>query len=218
MVRSAGAWPSTIAWMICGETQASDTAALQALCASLLGGDRFRASTMAEIALGNPNPLAHVPNALGNLTRIERKETWSNYEMMTPAVCALIEKLDEERLALVARVGVEVRGLVDHIHMSFGTPKASLAEMCRHIFNTRGGPAGPVGLETRYITEDVPYEWVPMLALARAAGVDLPGHEALTTTLSLVCRRDFRAENRLLDGHGTEQMGLAELCGFLGLA
>ncbi|TIP77164.1 MAG: NAD/NADP octopine/nopaline dehydrogenase, partial [Mesorhizobium sp.] len=76
-----------------------------ALCEKLFD-DRFvdRGSLMA-IAVSNLNPQNHMGIALCNLTRMERGETWSQGQNVTPKVGRLLEQLDEERLAIAAALG-----------------------------------------------------------------------------------------------------------------
>lgn len=183
----------------------ADTAPVTRLCADLLG-ERFNATTMACIALANVNPIAHAPNALCNITRIERGERWRNYEMMTPGVCAVIEALDRERLAVANRIGLTLPSLTQHINTSFGVPEGTLADMCAHILATRGGPDGPSELGTRYVTEDVPFGIMPVIAMGRAAGLDMATHVAVAAVLSTFYGRDFRRENTLLDLAGVEAL------------
>lgn len=170
-----------------------------ALCKSLFG-ERFRlVGDGLAIALSNLNPPIHMASALCNLTRIEKAEAWGNYDGITPAVARLIEALDEERLALAERCGVTVRSAEEHYRLTFGfAPGLSIAEMAAAVHERRKGPPGPTSLDTRFVTEDVPFGIVPLIELGRRLGMDLPLHAAGARLLSALYGRDLAADNDLL--------------------
>ena len=179
------------------------------MCTGLFG-DRFvLRDDLVAISLSNLNPQNHLAMALCNLTRIERGEDWPNYWGITPAVGRLMEALDAERLAVAAAYGVTVRTIIDHFHLSFDVPRGPVAEMAAAVQARGGGPLGPKSLDTRYITEDVPFGLVPTEALARAAGVAVPLHSAGIDMFGALVGRDFRAENDLLPGLGLERLDVA---------
>lgn len=183
------------------------------LCQALFG-DRFRLkSSPALIGMSNLNPPIHLANSLANLTRIERAEDWENYQCITPVVGRMIEALDTERLALAGRFGFEVRDVFDHYMMTFpGIRRGSVSEMAQQVYERAPGTMGPRSLETRYITEDVPFGLIPLCELGRRCGVPMPLHEAAIGTLSTYLGRDFRAQNGMLE------TVVAELQGRLGAA
>jgi opine dehydrogenase len=190
---------------------ASATAAGLAVCRALFG-ERFRArDDLLAISLSNLNPPVHMANALCNLTRMERGEAWANYDCMTDAVGRLIEALDRERLSLAAAFGLTVRSIQDHMHLSFDLPRGSVGEMARIVHARRGGPPGPTSLEHRYVTEDVPFGLVPLVAIARAAGVATPLHDAGIALFSALYGRDFARENDLLPALGIADLPAPQL-------
>ena len=163
-----------------------------------LFGDRFhpRANLIA-IQLSNVNPQAHLANALCNLTRMEKGETWDNYGGLTPSVSRLVESLDMERLAIAQAFGVKVRTMREHMSLSFDLPPMPLAEAAREVV-LRGGSPGPSTLKARWILEDLPFGIVPLIALADSAGVEVPLHRAGLTLFSALLGRDLASENDLL--------------------
>ena len=173
-----------------------------AQCCDLFG-DRFEATPdLLSVALANLNPQNHLAIALCNLTRMELGETWRQASHITPAVCRLIEALDAERLALAAAFGIQVRTVHQHIHLSYGVSIGSLAEMEHELAQRPGGVNGPATLDTRYVTEDVPFGLVPTLELAALMGVPMPLHEAGVRTMSALYGRNFAGENDLLPALG----------------
>ena len=190
--------------------EASGPALLQ-LCQALFG-DRFtpRAGLLA-IQLSNVNPQNHLAMLLCNLTRAERGEAWGNYWGITPAVARLMEALDGERLALAAACGVEVRTLHEHFHWSFGVPMGPMADMAAAVDARSPGVRGPASLDTRYISEDLPYGIAVTEALAAIASVPAPLHSAGVTMFDALCGQDFRAANTLLPALGLAGMDMRTL-------
>ena len=173
-----------------------------ALCTTLFGERFVPRDDLVAISLSNLNPQNHLAMALCNLTRMERGEEWGNYWGITPAVGRLMEALDAERLAVAAAYGTAVRTITDHFHLSFDVARGAVADMAAAIHARGGAPSGPKTLDTRYVTEDVPFGLVATEALARAAGVAVPLHTGGIDTFSALYGRDFRAENDLLPALG----------------
>ncbi|MFC0384973.1 NAD/NADP octopine/nopaline dehydrogenase family protein [Muricoccus vinaceus] len=192
---------------------AAAAAEMGALATALFG----HASPVAPSALGagiaNANPIIHAVLALTNVTRIERAEEWPQYGLMTPAACRMMEALAAERAALAARFGVPVLGLEESLHRANGVPMGPLAEMAARIAETRGAVLGPAEMETRYVTEDVPYGLAFYLWLARGQGLAMPVTEAVVTALEALWGRDLR-RNPLLHGLDPAGVGVALVSGY----
>jgi opine dehydrogenase len=182
-----------------------------ASCRALFG-DRFEArSDLLAITLSNLNPPVHLANMLCNLTRAERGENWSNYGSITPAVARLIEALDGERLALAVAFGVTVRSVHEHVALSFGVERGPLGGMMAEVYRLRPELAGPATLDTRFITEDVPFGLVPLAFLARRAGVAVQLHDAGIALAGALYGRDFAGENDLLPHLGFDGCDAARI-------
>lgn len=169
------------------------------LCQNIFG-DRFRlAENLTAIALSNLNPPIHMASALCNFTRIEKAEYWANYDAITPSVARLIEALDRERLAVAQAYGVKVRTAEEHYQLSFGFDKGmSIAEMAAAVHKQRNGPPGPTCVSTRFVTEDIPFGIMQIIALAELKAVEVPLHKAGVAMFNVLYGRDFAAENNLL--------------------
>lgn len=169
-----------------------------AICRELFG-DRFDpADSVLSTALSNVNPVAHAAEALPNLTRMERGETWYLFDCLTPAAARLAEALDLERLRVAQAFGLTVRSLATHYHLSYHVPLGSLAEMAAAIHARDQAPAGPKTAQHRYVLEDVPYGLVFYERLAAIAGTMVP---VMSSAITLACAaygRDFRTDNRIL--------------------
>ncbi len=182
-----------------------------ALCCDLFG-DRFQSRDgLLAISLSNLNPQNHMGIALGNITRMERGESWSQGQNVTPAVGRLLEELDAERQAIAQALGLEVRTIFEHFHLSFHVPIASISEMNQQMHEQGNGGTGPATSDSRYVTEDVPYGLVLTAALGRLAGHRAVLHEAGISIFSAMYGRDFEQENELLKALDLKRYSLDDL-------
>lgn len=181
---------------------------MAALAESLFGNRWPVVPDALAAAFINTNPIAHAALALANVTRIETRESWGQYGLMTPAVCRLMEALCTERDALAARFGHHPPSLVEALHRTNGVPRGPLHEMTAAIQAGAGVIAGPTDMATRYVTEDVPYGLAFYLALAAAIGQPMPVTEASVTVIETLWGQGLRA-NPLLEGLDLAALPLA---------
>ena len=182
-----------------------------ALCTTLFG-DRFvRRDGLLAIALSNLNPQNHLAIALLNLTRMERGETWSQGENVTPTVGRLIEALDEERLAIAKTFGLSVRTVKEHFSLSFHIPMGSVSDMNQEMHRQGRGGLGPTTVNSRYVLEDVPFGLLPTALLGRLAGVPATLHEAGIAIFSAAYGHDLTKDNDLLPELNLESYSLDQL-------
>jgi len=153
------------------------------------------ADGVLQTSLQNANPIIHPAVTLSNAARIEM--TGGDFlfyeEGVSDSVGRLIEALDEERIAIGARLGVTV--LPDPV---LGMRQGYMLEnnygtAYREAPGFRGIGAQPQ-LDHRYLNEDVGYGLVFMSTLARQLGVAVPGMDAVIALASIVMARDYRAE------------------------
>lgn len=181
------------------------------VCRSLFG-DRFvfRPNILA-VSLSNVNPDVHLAIILCNIARVENGEDWTQFSNVTPAVARLLEALDAERLAIADHLGLTVRTIHDHFHLSYNLPYGPLAEMVKPLGHPSRDVKGPSSLAARYVTEDVPYGLVPTVRLAALAGIPAPLHESGVRLMSALLGQDFEAGNDILSE--LEPLSLARLTG-----
>ncbi|PZW44907.1 opine dehydrogenase [Humitalea rosea] len=163
-----------------------------ALATALFGHASPAGPNVLQAGLGNANPIIHAVLALTNTTRIECAEAWPQYAMMTPAACRLMEAMAAERDVLATSFGMAVLGLEESLHRANGVPLGRLQDMAAAIAVSRGAVLGPAAMDTRYVTEDVPYGLAFYLWLAAARGVAMPVTEAVVTSLEALWGRDLR--------------------------
>lgn len=167
-----------------------------------------QSANVIEVALGNPNPVSHVPTTLLNYGRMEgpRSTEWHDFEeWVTPSIHKLQYRLDSERLAVIA--GLKLHGMSAEawsLRAYGGKPKDSLT--------TKGQiPANAMAVPDRYITEDVPMGLVPLEALGRLADVPTPVSSALISLACELHEKDYRATGRNLKMLGWEGLTLEEI-------
>lgn len=188
-----------------------ETEAALKLCQTLFG-DRFQLRDgLLAITLSNLNPQNHLGIALGNITRMERGETWSQGQNVTPTVGRLLEALDLERLAIAEALGLKVKTIFEHFHLSFHVPIASISEMNQQMHAEGRGGTGPATADSRYVTEDVPYGLQPIAMLGRLVGRPAVLHEAGVALFSAMYGRPFASENELLATLALDRYTLTEL-------
>lgn len=182
-----------------------------ALCAELFGPVFTPRAGLLAITLSNLNPQNHMAIALGNMSRMERGEAWSQGQNVTPNIGRLIEALDAERLAIAARLGLAVKTVFEHFHRSFHVPVASISAMNQAMVQQGTGGTGPATADSRYVTEDVPYGLVATAMLGDLAGAPAALHWAGVRLFSAMYGRDFTRENDLLTALDLKRRSLAEL-------
>lgn len=182
-----------------------------AVCQALFGERFVVREGLLAIALSNLNPQNHMGIALCNLTRMEQGESWSQGQNVTPTVGRLLEALDAERLAIAEALGLSVRTIFEHFHLSFHVPLDSVSAMNQAMHAAGRGGSGPQTAESRYVLEDVPFGLEVTALLGRLAGKPATLHEAGVQIFSALYGRDFQAENDLLPALGLASMSLEEL-------
>jgi opine dehydrogenase len=117
-------------------------------------------------------------------------------------VVRVIEAVDRERLALGAALGFALTPVAEAFHRAGFGPAGDLwatINGSRMLTALRA----PGQVETRWLTEDIPYGLAAWARLGDALGVSTPTMDALVTLASATLERDFAAETR-----GPEALGL----------
>jgi opine dehydrogenase len=156
-----------------------------------------------EAGLSALNPVVHPPGVLMNAGRIERSrgEFWFYEEGVTPSVVNVVEAVDRERLALGAALGLGLTPVAEAFHgAGFGPAGDFWAVINGSKMLTALRAPGQV--DTRWLTEDIPFGLATWAALGDRLGVETPTMDALVTLASATLARDFRSEMRGLDEIG----------------
>ena len=183
------------------------------LCETLFPGITFRSRDgLLAISLSNLNPQNHLGMAIGNMSRMEKGESWFQFENTTPNIGRFLEDLDMERRSIANALGLDVKTIYDHFSLSFHVPDTKcISDMCQQIYNNGNDVYGPNDAESRYITEDVPYGIAFIVALGRLVHRPALLHESGLMITSSMYGRDFAAENDLLEALRFDQITLDDL-------
>lgn len=182
-----------------GVEPASQTAeALPVLQALFPGASAYGGAL--EAGLSALNPVVHPPGVLMNAGRIERSrgEFWFYEEGVTPTVVAVIEAVDRERLALGAALGLALTPVAEAFHRAGFGPAGDLwatINGSRMLTALRA----PGQVDTRWLTEDIPYGVASWALLGDRLGVETPTMDALVALAAAALGRDFASEARGLD-------------------
>lgn len=163
-------------------------------------------------SLANVNLVLHTPGAVLGAAWVEATGGDFRFyvDAMTPGVVRVIEALDDERRAVAAALGHDLPPLADEM-AAIGTAVAADAAAGDTRAAISGGEANrairaPGSLEHRYYVEDFGFGLVPMLELARIAGVEAPLGSGLVDVASALLGRDLAVE-----GLTAERLGIAGL-------
>jgi opine dehydrogenase len=138
------------------------------------------------------NPVVHPAGVLLNAGRIEysRGDFYFYEEGVSPAVCRLIYAVDEERRAIGRALDLDMLSVDEAFHVAGFGPRGDLwatINGSRMLTQLRA----PGSLESRWLTEDVPYGLAAWALLGEQFGVPAPTLRALVEIASAATGVDF---------------------------
>jgi opine dehydrogenase len=154
-----------------------------------------RATSIIHTSLQNANPVIHPAVTLANAARIEG--TGGDFlfyeDGVTDSVGRLIEAVDRERIAIGARIGVDIRPDPEMGMRQGYMLQDDYGAAYREAPGFLGIGAQPQ-LDHRYLNEDIGYGLVFMSRLARQVGVETPTMDAIVRLASVLMARDYAGE------------------------
>jgi opine dehydrogenase len=192
-------------------------ARVRALVEPLFPGVRLYPHVLA-CGLAALNPVVHPAGVLLNAGRIEysRGDFYFYEEGVTPAVCRLIYAVDAERRAVAKALGVDLPPVDEAFYLAGFGPRGDLWAVIngsRMLTQLRA----PGALETRWLTEDVPYGLATWAALGEQFDAPTPTLLALIDLAAVATGTDFWASARMPLDLGIAGMSKEALAGFLNL-
>lgn len=153
------------------------------------------------------NPVVHPAGVLMNAGRVEysRGDFYFYEEGVTPTVAQVIYGVDAERQALGRAFGFALRPVDESFANAGFGPRGDLwatINGSRMLTQLRA----PGAINTRWLTEDIPYGIGAWSALGRQVGVATPLMDALVTLAGVALKQDFRQMVRT-----PAQLGLADM-------
>jgi len=177
------------------------------------------AKNVLEIGLANINTVLHCGTAILNAGWIEY--TKGDFEFywhgMTESVCRVLEKVDEEKVAVGKALGIELKSTLDLLNEFYPTEKRkTFYEFVTHSRAHGGrGSGAPKSLKNRYISEDVPAGLVFTSSLGKISNVPTPTIDSLIWLASTLNKEDYREVGRNLDRMGFSGMSKEEIINYV---
>jgi opine dehydrogenase len=175
------------------------------------------APTIWHTSLHNIGMLFHPTPTLLNLGRMESGQPFEYYtDGFTPSIAALVEKLDGERLAVAAAMGITLPSVVEWLESSYGVVGQNLYQALQVATNYQGITAPLLSdvedkKRLRYVIEDVPTGLVPVSELGKKFGVETPAIDMIISLADVLFDADFRASGRNLDQLGLRDRSTEEI-------
>lgn len=186
-------------------------AAIPAAAAKLdrLGTPFVYLESVLEAALHNPNMIVHTVGAIMSIPRIEATggEYCMYHEVFTPSVWNILEALDAEKMRVLSLLGCEPLPYVEACKQRNSLDETRPGKEV--FFEYAAMPTrakGPLSVDSRYITEDVPQGLVLLESVAEALGLRTPVASSLIELASAALGRDMRAHGRTLAALGRENV------------
>jgi opine dehydrogenase len=174
-------------------------------------------TSLLETSLNNIGMLFHPLPTLMNLDRMPLDASFNYYlDGMTRPVVAILEVMDQERLAVAAAYGVALESAKEWLWDCYEASGDTLYEAIQHNAGYVGIKAphladASAGRSLRYISEDVPCGLVPFAELGRKAGVATPAIDAVITLAAAAFGMNFRETGRTLDGLGLANLSVEQI-------
>lgn len=164
------------------------------------------ARNVLETGFTNIGAVFHPTPLILNASKVEAGDCFDYYhEGITPAVSEIMERIDAERVAVAAALGLRVPTAREWLYQAYGARGRSLYEAIQNN-GAYAGIKAPTTLQHRYIHEDVPTGLVPIASFGQALGVPTPFTDSLIQMACGLHRTDYRSSGRTL-----ERLGLAGL-------
>lgn len=131
-------------------------------------------------------------------------------EGITRSVARVLEKVDSERVAVAAALGIRAMTAREWLYLAYGAAGKTLYEAIHSNPGYRGIMAPPT-LDMRYINEDVPESLVPIASIGKKFNVETPAINSLIYLGSCLNETDYMENGRTVEKLGIADMSLKEL-------
>ena len=198
-----------------GVLPSTETARVQARLDELFPGVTSYPDVLA-CGLSAMNPVVHPAGVLMNAGRVEysRGEFYFYDEGVSPTVAKVIMTVDTERRAVGGALGYDLKPADEAFHAAGFGPKGDLwatINGSRMLTALRA----PGSLDTRWLTEDIPYGLASWSSVGSQYGVDTPTMDAFVDIGSIVIGVDGWEAARGVDRLGIRDLSIDQLKRFL---
>lgn len=170
--------------------------------------------TVIACGLTSMNPHLHVPSVILNAGRIEaaKGEFWCYKEGFTPCVARATKVADNERIAMMEKMGYKWDILAHDVRQDIQTDDLMVA-VAEHPSITK--IKGPADLKNRYFTEDIPYGMAVWAKLGRLIGVPTPLMDSMVTIGCAILDKDAWSMGNSMEDLGLEGKSIEEIKNYL---
>ena len=169
-------------------------------------------NSVVEAALHNPNLIVHTVGSVMSIPRIEMAKDQfcmyhEAYTRNNPATWAILEKLDSEKMDVLEKLGFPRMRYVEACkYRNSLDDEMDAKEVFLNYAEMPTRAKGPVKVDSRYISEDVPQGLVMLEALGKSLNVPTPICTSLIEIATAALGRDMRAEGRTPEKLGVENI------------
>jgi len=168
-----------------------------------------------EIGLQNLGCVFHPLPTLMSTSLIESDKDWLYYyDGISESVGKVLKDLDNERVAIGHAVGLNLASLEETMKDLYGVSGNSVSDIIGKV-EAYAGVKGQKNINTRYLTEEIPYALIPMISLAKKVNVNTPIMEAAVVLAESVLQQDLHKNARTLESVGIGDMDMSELMNYL---
>jgi opine dehydrogenase len=154
------------------------------------------AKSVLHTGFSNIGMIFHPIPILMNITRVEAKEDFLFYiDGISPLVAGILEKMDEERVAVARAFGAAVPDARGWLRECYGSRGGSLYEMIQGT-DAYKNVLAPTDIDTRYVFEDIRTGCVPVSCAGAYAGVKTEALDTVIRWASLLYDTDLHADGR----------------------
>jgi opine dehydrogenase len=170
-----------------------------------------------KTGMNNIGVVFHPTIALLNAGRIESTSGDFQFyvEGVTPGVAKVLERVDAERVAVAAALGIRAMTAREWLYIAYDAPGATLYEAMRRQPGYKGIMAPQALAGHRYLSEDVPTGLVPIASLGRMLGVATPTMDSLIQVANIVHECDYWRTGRTVERLGLGGMSVKEIRRFV---
>lgn len=161
--------------------------------------------SVIEAALHNPNLIVHTVGAIMSIPRIEKTngDYCMYWEVFTPSVWNILEKLDKEKMDVLEELGCERLSYVEACkYRNSLDDNRDAKEVFMWYAAMPTAVKGPTSVNSRYITEDVSQGLVMLESFASIIDVKTPVCSALINIANAALNIDFRLVGRNIENLG----------------
>lgn len=166
-------------------------------------------NSVIEAALHNPNMIVHTVGAVMSIPRIEATngDYCMYHEVFTPSVWNILEALDAEKMRVLEKLGCEPVPYVEACKFRNSLNEQRPGKEVFFAYASMPTRAkGPVKVDSRYISEDVPQGLVLLESLGKTLSVPTPVCSAFIELAAAALGRELRRSGRSIERLGEDNI------------